>query len=42
MYGPLDVMSAINIRRDVDDKFYRYKMPSLIVKVETVCFVCGV
>ena len=27
-------MSAINIRRDVSDKFYRYKMPKLIAKVE--------
>ncbi|KAI8911479.1 domain found in IF2B/IF5-domain-containing protein [Gorgonomyces haynaldii] len=25
---------VVNIRRDVDDKFYRYKMPKLIVKVE--------
>ncbi|KAJ3389505.1 Eukaryotic translation initiation factor 5A-1 [Lobulomyces angularis] len=24
----------INIRRDVDDKFYRYKMPKLIAKIE--------
>ncbi|TPX62406.1 hypothetical protein PhCBS80983_g00431 [Powellomyces hirtus] len=27
-------MSAINIRRDVSDKFYRYKMPKLISKIE--------
>jgi translation initiation factor 5 len=27
-------MSVINIRRDVSDKFYRYKMPKLIVKIE--------
>ncbi|KAI8915068.1 domain found in IF2B/IF5-domain-containing protein [Entophlyctis helioformis] len=27
-------MSAINIRRDVSDKFYRYKMPKLLAKVE--------
>ncbi|KAJ1332531.1 hypothetical protein BSLG_008833 [Batrachochytrium salamandrivorans] len=26
--------SAVNIRRDVSDKFYRYKMPRLISKVE--------
>ncbi|CAE6346539.1 unnamed protein product [Rhizoctonia solani] len=25
---------AVNIRRDVDDKFYRYKMPSLLTKIE--------
>lgn len=24
----------MNIRRDVDDKFYRYKMPSLLTKIE--------
>ncbi|KAF8338179.1 eukaryotic translation initiation factor 5 [Cantharellus anzutake] len=24
----------VNIRRDVDDKFYRYKMPSLLTKIE--------
>ncbi|KAJ3262606.1 hypothetical protein HK103_000135 [Boothiomyces macroporosus] len=27
-------MSVINIRRDVSDKFYRYKMPKLISKIE--------
>ncbi|KAI7861667.1 domain found in IF2B/IF5-domain-containing protein [Spinellus fusiger] len=27
-------MSAINVRRDVKDSFYRYKMPRLIAKVE--------
>ncbi|KAJ3160344.1 hypothetical protein HDU86_000678 [Geranomyces michiganensis] len=27
-------MSAINIRRDVSDKFYRYKMPAIISKIE--------
>ncbi|KAJ3205740.1 hypothetical protein HDU67_008670 [Dinochytrium kinnereticum] len=27
-------MSNINIRRDVSDKFYRYKMPRLISKIE--------
>ncbi|KAI8852116.1 domain found in IF2B/IF5-domain-containing protein [Chytridium lagenaria] len=27
-------MSNINIRRDVSDKFYRYKMPKLISKIE--------
>lgn len=25
---------VVNIRRDVDDKFYRYKMPSLLTKIE--------
>lgn len=25
---------TVNIRRDVDDKFYRYKMPSLMTKIE--------
>ena len=25
---------TVNIRRDVDDKFYRYKMPSLLTKIE--------
>lgn len=27
-------MSLVNIRRDVDDKFYRYKMPLLQIKIE--------
>jgi translation initiation factor 5 len=27
-------MATINIRRDVDDKFYRYKMPKLLAKIE--------
>jgi len=27
-------MATVNIRRNVDDKFYRYKMPSLLTKVE--------
>jgi len=27
-------MATVNIRRDVDDAFYRYKMPKLISKVE--------
>jgi hypothetical protein len=27
-------MSNINIRRDVNDKFYRYKMPKIISKIE--------
>ncbi|RXK39778.1 translation initiation factor 5 [Tremella mesenterica] len=27
-------MATVNIRRDVDDKFYRYKMPVLQVKIE--------
>lgn len=27
-------MATVNIRRDVDDKFYRYKMPLLQVKIE--------
>ncbi|WVR05956.1 hypothetical protein IAU60_002983 [Kwoniella sp. DSM 27419] len=27
-------MATVNIRRDVDDKFYRYKMPLLQIKVE--------
>lgn len=27
-------MTTVNIRRDVDDKFYRYKMPLLQIKVE--------
>jgi translation initiation factor 5 len=27
-------MAMINIRREVEDKFYRYKMPVLIAKVE--------
>jgi translation initiation factor 5 len=26
-------MATINIRRDVQDSFYRYKMPKLISKV---------
>lgn len=26
-------MAAINVRRDVKDSFYRYKMPRLISKV---------
>ncbi|SGY97477.1 BQ5605_C035g11406 [Microbotryum silenes-dioicae] len=26
--------AIVNIRRDVDDKFYRYKMPSLLTKIE--------
>lgn len=27
-------MTLVNIRRDVDDKFYRYKMPQLVTKIE--------
>ncbi|ORY33718.1 putative translation initiation factor eIF5 [Naematelia encephala] len=27
-------MATVNIRRDVDDKFYRYKMPVLLTKIE--------
>jgi translation initiation factor 5 len=27
-------MTTVNIRRDVDDKFYRYKMPLLQTKIE--------
>ncbi|KAJ3297729.1 hypothetical protein HK104_000207 [Borealophlyctis nickersoniae] len=27
-------MATVNIRRDVSDKFYRYKMPKLLAKVE--------
>lgn len=27
-------MASVNIRRDVDDKFYRYKMPALQTKIE--------
>ncbi|WWD17791.1 hypothetical protein CI109_102233 [Kwoniella shandongensis] len=27
-------MATVNIRRDVDDKFYRYKMPLLQIKIE--------
>lgn len=27
-------MAAVNIRRDVKDGFYRYKMPSLATKIE--------
>lgn len=27
-------MATVNIRRDVDDKFYRYKMPALLTKIE--------
>lgn len=27
-------MAMVNIRRDVDDKFYRYKMPALQIKIE--------
>ncbi|KAJ9127422.1 hypothetical protein QFC24_000830 [Naganishia onofrii] len=27
-------MATVNIRRDVDDKFYRYKMPALQTKIE--------
>ncbi|SAM86031.1 probable TIF5-translation initiation factor eIF5 [Ustilago bromivora] len=27
-------MSVVNIRRDVDDKFYRYRMPLLTTKIE--------
>jgi translation initiation factor 5 len=26
-------MAAINVRRDVEDSFYRYKMPRLLAKV---------
>ncbi|OJT04930.1 hypothetical protein TRAPUB_4272 [Trametes pubescens] len=27
-------MAVVNIRRDVDDKFYRYRMPVLLTKIE--------
>jgi len=27
-------MAVVNIRRDVDDKFYRYRMPLLLTKIE--------
>lgn len=27
-------MTIVNIRRDVDDKFYRYRMPLLETKIE--------
>lgn len=27
-------MATVNIRRDVQDKFYRYKMPLLTTKIE--------
>ena len=27
-------MAVVNIRRDVDDKFYRYRMPLLQIKIE--------
>jgi len=27
-------MAVVNIRRDVDDKFYRYRMPVLTTKIE--------
>ena len=27
-------MTIVNIRRDVDDKFYRYRMPLLEIKIE--------
>jgi translation initiation factor 5 len=30
----LPIMTTVNIRRDVDDKFYRYKMPLLQTKIE--------
>lgn len=29
-------MASINIRRDIQDTFYRYKMPKLTVKVQAV------
>lgn len=35
-------MAAINVRRDVQDSFYRYKMPRLQAKVNLFkkdCFV---
>lgn len=28
-------MAFVNVKRDVTDQFYRYKMPLLIAKVET-------
>ena len=30
-------MAFVNVKRDVTDQFYRYKMPLLIAKVETAC-----
>ncbi len=27
-------MAVVNIRRDVEDKFYRYRMPLLQIKIE--------
>jgi hypothetical protein len=36
-------MATVNIRRDVKDSFYRYKMPKLISKVSQECtFIVGI
>lgn len=33
-------MASINIRRDVQDTFYRYKMPKITVKVTNLLQSC--
>ena len=35
-------MAYINVKRDVTDQFYRYKMPLLIAKVSPLHPICGV